>query len=151
MTVCSWFSKHLTQRCVAVSSTNVWMFGLRDVVSVSVLCCWKTWIFYTSQIFSHKLVKTYLKSCLCPLNSNSQSGKWFHPLLNLMTQNPFGSGVPGFLSTLSCFCTCYGGGDRQGLLLTSHGLSFIQEISSSYRWLFHAKTSPLPRLPQDAK
>lgn len=47
--------------------------------------------------------------------------------------------------------TRYGRGNRQGLLLTSHDLSFIQEISSSYLWLFHAKTCPLPRLPQDAK
>lgn len=35
MTVYSWSSKYLTQRCFAVSSTNVWMFGLRCGGSVS--------------------------------------------------------------------------------------------------------------------
>jgi len=42
-------------------------------------------------------------------------------------------------------------GDSHDLLLTSHVPSFIQEISSSYLWLFDADVSLLSRLAQDAK
>lgn len=99
MTVCSWSCKYLTKKCFAVSSTNVWVFGLGDVVGQCPGLLEKS----RSQIFFYKLVKTHPKSCLCPLNSNSQSGRWFHHLLTPVTQNPFGPGVPGLLSTLSWF------------------------------------------------